>query len=143
MNECVCAWGGRGGGTAGCEARWGGGEFICVFAVCQKDRNRTGATENTLKDADTLYSSLFINLLRHTHTHAHTHTHLGTHTRAHRHIKYTLLKDRPSDLPRRSLLCCLATRLSPTVESTQAAPFCPTDSEDSKSEPVQKNDPCR
>lgn len=65
-------------------------------------------------------------------THTHSHTHLCMYTRTH-----TVLKDRPSDLPRRSLLCCLATRLSPTVESTHA-PLSQTDSDNGKSEPIKK-----
>lgn len=65
-----------------------------------------------------------------------------TYTQLHTHI--IQLNDRPGDLARGSLLCFLATRLSPTVQATHNGMFSLTDDIDSQSEqiPPPKKDAC-
>lgn len=123
---CACGQEGMGAqlGLRQCE---GVEIHLCVCSMSERQKQRTGAAENSEECSCTSEPFVHKSALSLTHICTHTHT-----------KRYTLLKDRLSDLAKGSLLCCLATRLSPRVESTHAAQFYLTDSIGSEPEPIQK-----
>lgn len=121
---CACGQEGMGAqlGLRQCE---GVEIHLCVCSMSERQKQRTGAAENSEECSCTLEAFV--------HKSALSLTSVRTHTK-----RYTLLKDRLSDLAKGSLLCCLATRLSPRVESTHAAQFYLTDGIGSEPESIQK-----
>lgn len=138
---CACGQEGMGAqlGLRQCE---GVEIHLCVCSMSERQKQRSGAAENSEECSCTLEPFVHKSApsLAHICTRARARTRMQTHTRAHTHSKKrcTPLKDRPSDLAKRSFLCCLATRLSPRVESTHTAPFYLTDGVSSKPELIQK-----